>query len=148
MKKLFLIIAIVVLSQVCKGQSKWEKTGWQYPIRPNDTVTTTYTLKGKDSVSFRINVENCNCKFYIDDFNHKKHLCKNMQRHYMETLYWHWDKSYTIHLKDTINIVKPHWVNNWSEMGMIDGTYTINGKRAYPSKILYKKGKFLQINNY
>lgn len=148
MKKLLLIISLTAITVMAKGQyknHKWVKSGW---ILSSEGITHTYTLTNKDSISFHVLSENCTCDFYIEIGNHVKHSCKDLQRHYLETVYWTFEKNIIINKQDTVKITKPHWSAYLSGASLIGGTYTVNGKEVYPTA-LYKNNKLqFKINDY
>lgn len=137
-------IVCVCLSVRCSGQGKWKECGTMYW---KDTVTRTYQLGGKDSISYHIGMSECKCDFYLEIGTHDSHSCKGLQRHFMETIFWNYEKSITFIKGVKISETKPKWESNWSMGSTIDGTFTIDNKLIQPSAYYYK-GKKTQINEY
>jgi hypothetical protein len=149
--KTLITITLLILALGATAQNKpvWTEGGGVFCIGcSTDTVTRHYYLAGKDSISFSIQIENCNCQFYVEIGEHKVHPCKNLQRHYLETSYWHWEKSITTCKGKVISQVKPHWETNMGMSSMIDGVFTVDGRQVDPCRLLYKGKAPLIINNY
>jgi len=132
------ILVLMVLAGM--GQSpKWKSTGYQ---DYRDTTTKTYSLIGKDSISFHIGISECDCTFYIDGLTKKRATCKGLKRAFLETIYWNWQKDSTIFNGKKIRNTKPHWNSNMSGASFIQGTYFKNGKQIYPEYIFIKDKLF------
>lgn len=151
MKLLFTtILALIVLAGMAQERGKWHRAGWYINQQSwyGDSVMINYALKGKDSISFKIEEADCGCAFYLEIGDHKKIPCKNMKRHYMETAFWEWIMPVTVVKGVVTKTGKQHWETHSGEMSTVDGTYTIGNKEVYPAKLFYKSGKSLLINNY
>jgi hypothetical protein len=145
MKKIILTTILLILAICCFGQKQhWRYCGYE---KWRDTTTKYYSLDGKDSTSYKIVTETCNCSVWIEIGSHKKHLCKGLKRTYIEASNWDWRKKITIVKKDIIKMTPPYWQSSWGSFSLIDGFYTINGKEVQPC-ILIKEGKTIKINDY
>lgn len=107
----------------------------------SDTTHRSYTLKGKDSVSVRIETDNCQQFNYWIDYDGKKHDVKGLIRKHLSTDFWVWVKEEVLVKGKVIKTSPARWVNN-SGMGFTyQGVYTQNGKFVQPHYIVDKYGK-------
>lgn len=136
------ILALVALVGMGQSKTKWvEGGGWDCIGCPkSDTVTKSYYLYGRDSISVEMKKEDCNCKFYIDRFDHVKRNCQGLKRYYLMRKYWNLFKEITIIKGKIIKTTTPHWDSNMGQMSMVDGVYMKKGKEVYPESIfIYNK---------
>lgn len=148
MRTIILILALLIAG-CCKVEaqskaSKWEKCGWSYY---GDTTEYTYSLKGKDSIIYKIETDICNCDVYTDVGTHTAHSCKGLKRHYIMTNFYTWQKTVTMAHGKVISETKPKWVTNNGIFSTVDGSFEINGKFVQPAK-LYYKDRILTISEY
>lgn len=143
---LILIVSIGVKAQA--KPERWIENGcgfYYIGIAIPDTINKCFRLEGKDSLTYTVNTSNCNCDFYISSYDHKKHSCKGLKRHYIETHFLYWCKNIVFVKGVKISEDKPHWDSNTSEYSSIEGEYEQNNKIAYVHSIHLFRHKL--INN-
>lgn len=132
----------LLITTVCFGQSKqkWRAAGYS---EYKDTLTKSYQLQGKDSLTYTIETQNCNCDFYTSVGDHKTHPCKGLRLHSIEVHFMYWTKDVTFVKGIKISETSPYWGSSLSQMSMIDGEYEQNGKMVYVAKIHLLKHKLI-----
>lgn len=143
MKKLILITIFLMSAILSFGQKKQKwLVGQQMLYIGNykiDTLTTTYYLDGKDSVSVEMVKEDCKCKFYIQIGETKHRSCVGLKRYYLYTKYWNWYKDIKKAKGKVISERKPYWESHMGQYSFVDGTFIQNNRAVYPSYIFLNK---------
>jgi len=137
MRKLTLItVSLLLGSLAVQGQSKtkWIEDGCGLDCigcKPSDTTSKCFVLKGKDTLTYTVSTNNCNCDFYTSAEDHKLHPCKGLKLHSIEVHFMYWKKDVTYVKGIKVSETKPHWDSNMGEINMVDGDYEQNGKMVY-----------------
>lgn len=143
MKKLTLLLLIALpvwaMAQKTKAE-KWVQCSWTYG---RDTTEASYYLKGKDSLSYTISTQNCNCDFYTTIGDHKTHPCKGLKLKSIEVNFMYFKKDAVLVKGVKISETKPYWDTNMSQVSNIEGVYEQNGKIAYIHTIHLLKHKLI-----
>lgn len=150
MKNLLLILSLTLIASVGVAQTKkakWVDGGCGLTCIgcSPDTVTKCYRMPGKDSLTYTISTQKCNCDIYTTIGDHKTHPCKGLLLHSVEVHWMYWYKDITFIKGVKISETKPHWGSNISETSDVAGVYEQNGEIVYVHAIHFLKHKL--INN-
>lgn len=149
--KILITIALIFVASVSMAQhkpQKWVPGGCGLTFigdHPIDTITKCYLLRGKDSLTYTISTQKCNCDFYTTIEDHKIKPCKGLILHSVEVHFMYWCKDITFIKGIKHSETKPHWDSSMGQLNTIQGEYEQNGKLVYIHSIHLLNNKL--INN-
>jgi len=133
-KPLIIIITLLCLTFNLKGQIKkahWRLCGSSFG---SDTTSKTFSLDGKDSLSYKI-ISGPACCDLWKDYEGKIHSCKGLTLHAVSQVFWYWQLDQVYVKGKLIKSGKPYWNTSMSTASFVNGEYDFKGKQATPQYV-------------